>query len=154
MKVAQSLMPAVSAKVALLLPRGKEWTGWSTPSSSCFDAEHRWPALTASGELRVGSSVLVDICFFPDIIVFCRRRTGQSPGFGEALGAGRVAKSKPELFGGWEAAGVGMKGCLGEHFAERRFVSFHIDMVGAILGQGAPRTRDARITMIEQSSRF
>ena len=56
-------------------------------------------------------------------------------------GGVQKAKSKPNsLGGGWQAAGAGgVEGCLGEHLAEGGFVSLHIGMVGAILGQQAGR---------------
>ena len=53
----------------------------------------------------------------------------------------RPSPSQSSLGGGWHAAGAGGgEGCLGEHLAEEGgFVSLHIGLVGAILGQQAGR---------------
>ena len=60
----------------------------------------------------------------------------QACGRGGAEGQVQAKLLRRGLAGGWR---WGVEGCLGEHLAEGGFVSLHIGMVGAILGQQAGR---------------
>ena len=65
--------------------------------------------------------------------------TGRSPGLGKAVRRW-PHPSQSSSGGGWKAARAGgVEECLGEHWAQGRFVSFHIGMAGAILTQLAGR---------------